>query len=542
MNLVLTIVVFILIFSLLILIHELGHFWMAKRAGIKVEEFGFGLPPRLWGKKKGETIYSINAIPFGGFVRMMGEDATDSKMLKKKRSFVAQPMRARVLVIVAGVVMNFLLAWVLLVAGFTVGMQPLLVPEDVLPAVNSGLIELEEGVKVKEVTPQTIASELGLEGGDVIYKLDGQPVDGFDFPEFLEEPSGTLSVMRKGVSMDLILEEQLLDRFDPSAEFGAKFYDYVAFPRVKIFEVDPGSLSYQAGLRSGDVVISINGRQVFSISEYEEVIRGQELLEYEVYRDGMKEPVILELSRSRSVVISQVLPGMPAESAGFREGDVVVSVNGKNISDSQELVSFVSEHPNETLAYLVERDGERIFLEVTLDETGKIGVLLSELMSYEDQQKISLYNADVLSSVVKINDEKYPFHVAMGKAFSESWRLSKLTAQMFGQFVGSVVSSGEVPEGVAGPVGIAQMTHVFVQEGFMSVLRFVAILSLSLAVINILPFPALDGGRLLFILIELVTGRRVNQKWESYIHALGYVLILLLILAVTYSDILRIFS
>ena len=97
-------------------------------------------------------------------------------------------------------------------------------------------------------------------------------------------------------------------------------------------------------------------------------------------------------------------------------------------------------------------------------------------------------------------------------------------------------------DSVAGPVGIAQMTHTFVQEGFIPLIRFVAILSLSLAVINILPFPALDGGRLLFLIIEMITGRRVNQKWEAYVHAFGYLLILLLLLVVTYSDILRLFS
>ncbi len=88
MDILITIIVFILIFSVLVLVHEFGHFIMAKRAGIKVEEFGFGLPPRIWGKKKGETLYSINWIPFGGFVRMFGEDSKDGSMLSKKRSFI----------------------------------------------------------------------------------------------------------------------------------------------------------------------------------------------------------------------------------------------------------------------------------------------------------------------------------------------------------------------------------------------------------------------------------------------------------------------
>ena len=114
-----TVIVFVLVFSVLVLVHEFGHFYMAKKSGIKVEEFGFGLPPRVLGKKKGETIYSINAVPFGGFVRMYGEDSKNSKYLKSKRSFAAKPLRSRILVVTAGVIMNFLLAWFLLFIGLS---------------------------------------------------------------------------------------------------------------------------------------------------------------------------------------------------------------------------------------------------------------------------------------------------------------------------------------------------------------------------------------------------------------------------------------
>ena len=111
MEILLTIVVFILIFSFLILIHEFGHFTAAKRAGVKVEEFGFGLPPRIFGVKKGETLYSINWIPFGGFVRMLGEDSSSKKARNSKRSFVNQPLRTQAWIVSAGVVMNLLFFW-----------------------------------------------------------------------------------------------------------------------------------------------------------------------------------------------------------------------------------------------------------------------------------------------------------------------------------------------------------------------------------------------------------------------------------------------
>ncbi|HLG25413.1 MAG TPA: site-2 protease family protein, partial [Candidatus Gracilibacteria bacterium] len=124
-------------------------------------------------------------------------------------------------------------------------------------------------------------------------------------------------------------------------------------------------------------------------------------------------------------------------------------------------------------------------------------------------------------------------------AFEESGKLSVITVEMFANVLKSVFTRFTVPEGVAGPVGIAQLTHTFVQEGILSLLRFMALLSLSLAIINILPFPALDGGRLFFILVEVVTGRKLGGKFEAWIHAIGFVLLMLLIFAVTYNDILR---
>lgn len=540
MNYLITIVVFILVFSLLILVHEFGHFIVAKRNGIKVEEFGIGLPPRIWGKKKGDTIYSINWIPFGGFVRMLGEDATDPAMLRKRRSFAAKSMRVRFKVIVAGVLMNFLLAWILLSSGFAVGMQPLLGPDDVLGAVDEGVIELVEGLKVKNVVEESIAEQIGMKAGDVIYSFNGEEVDSFTVGKVVESPIGLYRVVRGGEMFTYEVFEEQVEGME-EVSLGLEFYDFVPFPRVRIFELEKGSEAYKMGLRADDVILTVNGSQVYSVDDFEELVRGVEEVEYEIYRDGFREKFMVEMDQTRKVIVSEVLPDSPAQEAGLMDGDVILSVNGNKVADSLELIEFVEEHSDENLAYLVGRNGQTLFYEIK-PEDGRIGVLLSELMSYGEQQEMSLYNVNQLSSVLEIKEEQYPVHVAVYKAFGESFRLAKLTGKMFVGFVIDFVSDGEVPETVAGPVGIAQLTHVFVQEGVVPVIRFVAILSLSLAVINILPFPALDGGRLLFILIELIIGRRVNQRWESVIHALGYGLILLLILAVTYSDIMRLIS
>lgn len=533
MSFVVTAVVFILIFSVLVLIHEFGHFIMAKRAGIKVEEFGFGLPPRIWGKKKGETIYSINWIPFGGFVKMLGEDGKDVKFLKEKRSFVSASMRNRVKVVVAGVVMNFLLAWVLLTVGFTFGMQPLLGPDDVLPAVEDGKIVLTEGVKIKGFEEGSLFEEAGFRVGDSIFEIDGKMVDHDLLGKISEDPVGKYKILRDGGVLTFEVDRD-------ESPLGVSFYDFAAFPRVKVFEVEKDSYVYKAGIRPKDILLSVNGKQIFDVEGFEKLTRGQETLEYEVYRDGVKEKFLVTVEGQRRVIISSVIKEMPAASAGLQDSDVILSVNGKIFVDSQKLIKFVNEHGNENLGFMIERGGEQIFYEIK-PQNGKIGVYLSELMSYFDDQHMSLYNMNLVSSVLQVKDEKYPFYLASYKAIQESYRMSKLTANMFLGVVFDLLKGEKIPETVSGPVGIAQLTHTFVQEGLISLLRFVAILSLSLAVINILPFPALDGGRLLFIIIEFILGRKVNQKWESAIHGLGYLLILFLILVVTYNDIMKLF-
>ncbi len=534
MEILITIIVFIVIFSVLVLIHEFGHFTMAKRAGIKVEEFGIGLPPRLWGKKKGETIYSVNWIPFGGFVRMFGEDSADPKMLRSKRSFAGKPMRARVFVIIAGVVMNFLLAWFLLFVGFTAGMEPLLGPDDILPAVGDNQIILEAGVKVKSVELNSLAQQVGISPNDTIYAVDGKEINGYFDPD----SAGFYSIVRNGQSVNINISEAQVEDLSGDGGLGIDFYDYASFPRVRIFDLKKHTDYYKAGLRPGDTVISVNGSQVFNVEQYEDLVRGVSSLDYEVYRDGLVSTVIVERDLIRQVLVSRVIPDSPAARAGILEEDIILSVNGTDINDSLELIKFVEEHADENLAYLINRGGQRMFYEITPEE-GKIGVYLSELMSYGADQGVSIYNVDLVSSVKEIKEERYPWYISLYKSFGETYRLSKLTVGMLGNFVSGLILDGEVDQSVAGPVGIAQMTHTFVQEGFIPLIRFMAILSLSLAVINILPFPALDGGRLLFILIEFLIGRPVPQKWEAWIHVLGYILILLLIFVVTYSDIVR---
>jgi len=541
MHILLTIIAFVVIFSVLVLIHEMGHFLMAKRAGIKVMEFGFGLPPRIWGKKVGETIYSVNWIPFGGFVRMMGEDSKSSLMLKNKRSFIAQSARTRFLVLIAGVTMNFILAWILLTAGYTAGMQPLLLPSDVLNAVDKEQVIMQEGVTVKEVLPSSIAEKLGVKAGDILYSVNGKVLEYDKVDKVFDSPVGTYKFIKSdGVFVDYVVNETDISKTYESEDFGIKFYDVVPFPVVKVINLSDSSAAYLAGLRNGDSVLKINGARVYDTNEFYEKIGAGQHINMDVYREGVIYKIEFDTDVLKKVIISEVLPNTPAYKAKLLPGDVILSVDKQQKFFPEDVIDYVKVNLNKTITFLIERDGHTIFYYIKPNSEGRIGVLLSPLDVYGKGQQMSVYNSVLSSSILEIKNEKYPFYISAYKSFYEMVRLSKLTAIMFTDFVVDVVTTQTVAEDVAGPVGIATMTSVFVREGLVSLLRFMALLSLSLAVINVLPLPALDGGRILFVLFEMIFARRFNQKLEAIIHTIGYCLIILLILAVTYSDIEKI--
>lgn len=357
-----TIIAFVVILSILVFVHELGHFLTAKKFGIKVEEFGFGFPPRVFGKKIGETIYSINLLPVGGFVKLYGEDDAGGGSIKKKhqdvkgdmsRAFFARPAWQRLLIVLAGVIMNFGLAVVLI--SFLFATQGVAIPT--------------ENIKILEVTENSPAKEAGLVAGDEIVSVDGNDIATTD--------------------------------------------DFIKF----------------AAQEAGG-------------------------------------PISLEISRD-----SQTFDVVLTPRTEFPEGD------------------------------------------------GPLGV--------------GITNTEI---------RKYPWYEAPFYGTIEAFKFSGLIAVGLAEMVGNIITGGDEPVGVAGPVGVAQLTGQAVSYGIFATLWFVALLSLNLAVVNVLPIPALDGGRLFFILIEMVTRRKVSPKYEAVAHGIGLVLLLSLIVFITFFDVIRLMT
>jgi regulator of sigma E protease len=365
----LAIIIFILILSILVMIHEFGHFLMAKRAGIGVEEFGFGLPPRAWGKKIGETIYSVNWLPFGGFVRLVGEDPTD-KNRNAQNSFYVKTLSQRTKVVIAGVVANFILAVIIFYI--------------------------------------------------VLFAL------GFK------------------VSLPLFVDHKF------------KFVNQAK--QVLVADVSQESVAQKAGIKAGDSIIKIEDSQISSIDQLQGIVR----------------------------------------SSGGRE--LVITL--ENPMNNQTRIVMATPVYNKELKAPV------------------LGVSLGELvvLRYET------------------------FGQKLFAGFAHSYNTLDYSVRVFGKLIGFAIRERDiapVSEGVSGPIGIAQITVQAVSMGAISVLQLVGLLSLNLAFINILPIPALDGGRFLFIVIEAVTRRKVYPKVEKWVHTVGFALLIGLIILVTYNDILK---
>ena len=530
--LVLTILAFIAIFSLLIVIHELGHFWAAKRAGVKVEEFGFGLPPKLFGIKRGETTYSFNLIPFGGFVRLLGEDSMEGK--KSKRSISNQPLRTQAWIIVAGVFMNLLLAFLLLTAGFLYGIEPLIVDStDFEAGVRDGTVEVQPGLLIVESTSEK------FEQGDRILG----PSEAGVFQTLEEWTAFEASIQENAQPQMVRLESP--SGLVRNVYFGVEDLEQIEFAPLYlnrfVYLESPGSV-LASQLQSGDVILRINQQNILNQEDLDAAFVLKSPADFEIFRptEGLKSMSVY--LPNNSPVVGYVYPGSNAEKFGLQTGDQVLKVNAYEVYRAEE-ISYITEerfsYGATGIVYEVLRGEELLQLDIPFNEDGRVGVALSNMLPYYGN--LSLYDSLTLHSLVEVHHVQYGILEAPVVAVKEMWRLGKLTAVMFVEVLGNFVSGQKVPEGVSGPVGIAQMTSVTIQDGGAAVLRFIALLSLSLGVINILPIPALDGGRLLFIAIQAFTGKRPQPHVEGWIHNLGFFFLLLFLIYVTFNDVLNLF-
>ncbi|MFC1621820.1 RIP metalloprotease [Patescibacteria group bacterium] len=371
-----SLLIFLLILSVLILVHELGHFAVAKKSGVLVEEFGLGIPPRLFSKKIGETTYSINALPFGGFVKLYGEDDENENTQNNPKSFLNKSTGWRACIIVAGVSMNLLLGLVLYTVFF-------------------------------------------------------------------------FSTGNKSMTIPVF--------FDHKFKFGEPVYI-----NTVITDFMEGSYGEGAGLRVGDIVLEIDNTPVYSVEDIRNTMSGKKEMEVSLL-----------------------------------------------VRDSQDLRG----------------EGSRV-------------VNTTPVLNSEGEARLGVYLSEAVNIV-------YPSTISAGPM--HAYNMMAYTFNTFGEFIKislDTKSIKPVSSGVAGPIGIYSIVDAILTydraNAVLSLIDLTALMSLSLAFLNVLPLPALDGGRLLFIMIEKVTGKRVHQKFEAAVHRWGLVFFLSLLALITIKDIFRI--
>ena len=424
------------ILAVLILIHEIGHFVSARLCGVKVEEFGIGIPPRLFGWKRNGVIWSINAIPFGGFVRVLGEDGKNHDPGSMNTKSPAQ----RAFFLAAGSAMNVLLAIVLMIA--VIGIQGI----------------ARSNVYVGGTAPGSPAAQAGWQRGDQIVEVAGDPLDSSEelistTHEFAGKPMSVV-IERRGQLVDTTI----VPREDPPENEGRMGVGLDATFEADVFirSVEEGSAAANAGLLPGDRVVSVNNRPTPDAAA----------VRYEFERfEGFAVP--LQVERVGAV------EDLTLEVPSFKSSDSVLDA---------------------------------------------IGVAARQAPLFED----------------------VPAGEVLPRGFSESWQAT--TAMIAG--IRELATNRERWGEVAGPVGMGQITSEVVSRSplplWVTLSNLAITLSLNLAVLNLLPLPALDGGRLLFVLIEVLRGgRKVAPEKEGVVHFVGLVLLLGLMFVIAFVDIDR---
>lgn len=509
------------ILAFLIIIHELGHFFAARRVGVKVEEFGIGIPPRAKGWRRGGVLWSLNWIPFGGFVRVKGEDATDMG----EGSMNTKGPLQRAFFLIAGSMMNFLAAIVLSIV--LVGFQ--------------GVPDMGESVYVGPIIPGSPAEHAGWQPGDAFVSIDGVEISSLsDMQELITERAGApvdVALRRDGQ----LVETTVMPRRDPPRRQGATGVAIVEGPlsTVRITQVDPGSVADQAGWRDGDEIVAVDGMTVASGVQATGILSaniGNRVM-VTIDRDGRRLDTTIPVP-AQPVVLSTIATDSPASEARLYAGDRITAIAGQPVADANGLIGLLDRAAGSTVAVDVLREGQTLTVQLAVPPIGEddnplqvIGANAREWTPYE-----ALGTDGVFARTYR--------DVPLARIIPEGWR--QFSEIITGTFAGlrTMVTDGVDPDMVMGPVGMGQLTSETIAlsatPAWVTLTMITVIISVGLGVLNLLPFPALDGGRLLFVVIEVLRGgRRISPEKEGLIHLTGMVVLLGLMFYIAFGDVSR---
>jgi len=445
-----TVLSFVIVIGILILVHELGHFFVARWTGVGVERFSIGFGPVLARWRGPETEYCLSAIPMGGYVKMVGEEnpLEGGATLESdpKKAFALKPLWARFLIVFAGPGMNFVLAAVIFAVVLATMGRP------VSPAIVGRVAEDGPGAAAK------------LASGDTVTTVDGRPI------AFWEE----------------------------------------LYRAIMASQGRPLKLT----------VVHDGATREVEITPRKTTVRDP------IFKE-QREEWDLGIGPQLTPQIGAVSPGSPAEKADLRPGDVVIGVAGQPVFTPDELTQAIQKRGGQTFEIAVLRDGKTVPLQVTANT-------VKEKSPTGQDVEIGRIGVGIVMKAVRY--ERYNPVAAVGFGVAKTWDMTELTAKGLWKLV-----TLQLPlSNLGGPIQIAAEGERQRREGLPSLALFTAVISVNLAVLNLLPVPMLDGGHLLFFVIEGILGRPVSLKKREAAQQLGLVLLLLLMVFAIYNDLVRI--
>lgn len=436
------------IFGLLILLgvlvtfHEWGHYWVAKKLGVKALRFSVGFGKPIWGRtNKHGTEFVIAPIPLGGYVRFVDEREGDVADEDLSYAFNRQPVWKRILIVLAGPMANFLLAIVVYAVVYMMGI-----------AVGKPF--------VTDVLPNTVASQANFPKNSEILSVDGVQVKSLEDAVF-----AFVDHIDDNKSIEVVVKP--LDQEQTTVILDVSQWQ----------EPDEGTIFDSLGLDFGRV----NGEPSLGL----------------VAKDS------------------------PAEMGGLKVGDTVISVNGEPISLWSEFVSFIENNPGKSLELIVARDGYQQPLAVT---------------PKPNERDPALGYLGISPAFQGYNVINYGFFESIGKGTEQTW----VMVERIGSFLGKLITGKLSIKNLGGPVGIAQGAGQTAQAGMVAFLLYLAMISVNLGFVNLLPIPMLDGGHLMYYLVELVRGKPVSEKIMELGMRVGIILVLTIMAIALFFDINRI--
>ena len=534
-----TIFLAIIPLGFIIFIHELGHFYAAKRCGIKVNTFSLGFGPKLIAIQRGETEYRISLLPFGGYVQMEGENP--SEQTGAVGEFSSASLGNRAVVVAAGPVVNLLFGilvyWLIFATGINADSARL------IGGLTGQTLGKKEPIQVGWLADDGAGAAGGLMPGDTILVVNGDTISHWSMfhIRILTSADKELEIIveRDGVRQILFVTPEAL----PSVRGDMGIIKVSSKNKTVVRGVTEGSLAAQAGIQVGDLIESINGEPIHNVPSFGYVVWHPSADWSDEKRKSLyqsinenEQSVMLGIRRADATltlempvhwrVIANVQEDSIAQNAGIQDGDVLVTLNGEAI-DNSALYSQLHAMANEPITIGFIRDGN--LQEVILAGEPQFSDAEAPLFGLTWQTSLSGMQFGAETAPLP----EYNLLTGLSKGVEATWLTVTAVGRTLRQLVGGEVS----PKHLAGPIGIANATsRMFERVGLSSVLFFIGFISINLCIVNLLPIPIADGGQLLFFAVEKIRGKPVPRKAQEIVQQVSIVLLIALFLYITWFD------